>query len=105
MIIKFFANDIGKSRSANNNNSKKPKIEAMQLTVLIIIIWVVLFFTLLPIGNIAPKKIQKGCADSAPEKHYLGYKLLLSLAVSIILALGFSWLFSHFPKLQLLFKY
>ncbi len=64
-----------------------------------------MFFIILPIGNIMPEDVRHGHADSAPEKHYFGYKVLISLALSIILALCCMQLASRFPQIYTLFKY
>lgn len=77
----------------------------MKFTLLTIIIWIVIFFIALPIGNKMPLHVQKGNADSAPDKHYVLEKLLTSLIISIILALGYKIVLHKFPELYNLIKY
>lgn len=61
----------------------------MTFILLVFIIWLIAFFIILPIGNQVPKKVIKGHADSAPAKHYLGYKIIFSFVVSLLLAFIF----------------
>lgn len=48
--------------------------------------WLVLFFVLMPIGINVPLKFQKGNADSAPDKHYIFIKIIISFLLSLIIA-------------------
>ena len=57
----------------------------MKLLLVFSIIWVALVFMVLPIGIQVPKKTGKGFADSAPNVHYLGRKLLGTAIVSLVL--------------------
>jgi predicted secreted protein len=57
----------------------------MKLVLVFSIIWVALVFMVLPIGIQVPKKTEKGFADSAPNVHYLGPKLLWTAIVSLVL--------------------
>ncbi len=57
----------------------------MKLLLVFSIIWVALIFIVLPIGIQVPRKTQKGFADSAPNVHYLGRKLIATAIVSIVL--------------------
>jgi predicted secreted protein len=77
----------------------------MSFILLTTIIWLVVFFIVLPIGNKMPDNIKLGHADSAPEKHYIYQKLLISLIVSIILALCYKGILHKFPELYQLIKY
>lgn len=61
----------------------------MTFILLVVIIWLIAFFIILPIGNKVPKKVIKGHADSAPAKHYLGYKITSSFIIALILASAF----------------
>jgi hypothetical protein len=56
-------------------------------------------------GNKMPTKIEIGHADSAPEKHHIGSKLLISLFISIILAVCYRGILYGFPQLYNLIKY
>jgi len=77
----------------------------MKFAILTIIIWIVVFFLSVPIGNKMPDKPGSGHADSAPEKHYMMQKVLISLAVSIILAVCYRLILNKFPMLYNLIKY
>ena len=57
----------------------------MKLVLVFSIMWVALIFIVLPIGIQVPKKIEKGFADSAPNVHYLGRKLIGTAIVSLVL--------------------
>lgn len=48
--------------------------------------WVILFFIALPIGTTVTDNVQKGNADSAPEKHYLIHKIIISFLLALIIA-------------------
>jgi hypothetical protein len=56
-------------------------------------------------GNKMPTKIEIGHVDSAPEKHHIGSKLLISLFISIILAVCYRGILYGFPQLYNLIKY
>jgi predicted secreted protein len=56
----------------------------MSLIVICVVVWVILIFIALPIGIKMPDKVQLGNADSAPEKHYVGLKLFITLICAII---------------------
>jgi len=77
----------------------------MKFAILTIIIWIVVFFLFLPLGNKMPDNVASGHADSAPEKHYMLRKVLISLAVSIILAVCYRLILNKFPMLYNLIKY
>jgi predicted secreted protein len=77
----------------------------MKFVILVTIIWIVVFFLFLPVGNTMPERVQRGNADSAPEKHHIALKLLISLVVSIILAICYKMLLGKFPMLYNLIKY
>ena len=57
----------------------------MKLLLVFSIIWVALVFIVLPIGIQVPKKTEKGFAESAPNVHYLGRKLIGTAIVSLVL--------------------
>jgi|GEM_PF-6890225 len=57
----------------------------MKLVLVFSMIWVVLIFLILPIGIHVPDKTEKGFADSAPNVHYIGKKLLYTAIVSLLL--------------------
>ena len=77
----------------------------MKFLLLVTILWIITFFIVLPISNQMPKNIIQGHADSAPEKHYLIEKLLISLVLSIILALCYKVVLHKFPQICNLMKY
>lgn len=56
------------------------------------VIWIILIFIAIPIGIKTPEHIIKGHADSAPDNHYIGKKLLITLLVSVILSVIY-WYF------------
>ena len=57
----------------------------MKLVLVFSMIWMSLIFMVLPIGLQVPKKTEKGFADSAPNVHYLGRKLIGTAIVSVVL--------------------
>ena len=57
----------------------------MKLLLVFSIIWITLIFIVLPIGIKVPAKTEKGFADSAPNVHYLGRKLIGTAIVSVVL--------------------
>ena len=57
----------------------------MKLLLVFSIIWITLIFVVLPIGIKVPDKTEKGFADSAPNVHYLGRKLIGTAIVSVVL--------------------
>jgi predicted secreted protein len=77
----------------------------MGFILLVTIIWLLVFSMILPVGNKMPDKHEIGHADSAPEKHYVKQKILISLLVSIILAICFRVILYKFPQLYSLIKY
>ena len=50
--------------------------------VVYVMIWVVILFMVLPWGVHIPAKVEKGHADSAPEKPYIGLKILITSIIS-----------------------
>lgn len=56
-------------------------------------IWIVVFFLMLPFSVKMPKKVKIGNSDSAPEVHYLGYKILISFLLSVVLAIIYWYIF------------
>jgi predicted secreted protein len=77
----------------------------MTFILLVTIIWLINIFIVLPVGNKMPKKPKSGHADSAPEVHYIGLKLLITFVISIILALCYKLMLYKFPSLYNLIKY
>jgi predicted secreted protein len=57
----------------------------MKLLLVFSIIWIALVFVVLPIGIQVPTETKKGFADSAPNVHYLGRKLIGTAIISIVL--------------------
>lgn len=57
--------------------------------VVFIIIWWLVFFTILPHGNQPPEHVEKGHADSAPERPRLWRKAAITTGVSVVLFLIF----------------
>jgi predicted secreted protein len=57
----------------------------MNFILTITMIWMVLIFISFPIGLKMPEKIEKGHADSAPEKHYLIQKIVITFVLSIVI--------------------
>ena len=57
----------------------------MSIILTCVIFWVITIFIALPIGIKVPQMQQKGHADSAPDKHYVGLKLLITFLISAIL--------------------
>ncbi|MES2214750.1 MAG: DUF1467 family protein [Pseudomonadota bacterium] len=57
----------------------------MSIILTFTVIWIVVIFIVLPIGIKMPKNFEKGHADSAPEKHYVGLKLIITFCISLVL--------------------
>lgn len=57
----------------------------MKLVLVFSMIWIVLMFLVLPFGLKVTKKTETGFAEGAPDIHYIGYKLLGTAIVSIVL--------------------
>lgn len=53
--------------------------------VVFVIIWWLVFFTILPIGNQPPEKVEKGHATSAPAKPRLWLKVAVTTGITIVL--------------------
>lgn len=64
----------------------------MSFILTCMVIWVVLIFIALPIGIKTPEHIEKGHADSAPDNHRVGIKLLITFIMSVILSITY-WYF------------
>lgn len=58
--------------------------------VLYVMIWVVMLFLVLPWGVRIPHTVTRGHADSAPDKPFIGLKLLI---VSVLSA--FVWVIAY----------
>ena len=52
--------------------------------VLFIVIWWIFFFISLPINVSVPANQKEGHATSAPKKTYIGYKFMITTALSSI---------------------
>lgn len=52
--------------------------------VVYVMIWVVMLFLVLPWGVRIPNRIEQGHASSAPEKPYIGLKLLVTSVLSAL---------------------
>ena len=55
--------------------------------ILFILIWWIIFFITLPLNISVPIKQIEGHASSAPKKTYIGYKLIITTAISFIIML------------------
>ena len=55
--------------------------------LLFILIWWIIFFISLPIKISVPTNQQDGHASSAPKKTYIGYKVIITTALSILVML------------------
>tara|TARA_B110000008_G_C16649383_1_gene436036 strand:+ start:344 stop:574 length:231 start_codon:yes stop_codon:yes gene_type:complete len=55
--------------------------------LMFVLIWWIIFFISLPIKLSIPQNQEEGHASSAPKKTYIGFKLLLTTAISIIIML------------------
>ena len=55
--------------------------------LLFILIWWIIFFICLPIKLSVPMDHKRGHATSAPKKTYIGLKVIITSAVSIIIML------------------
>lgn len=53
--------------------------------VVFMIIWWVLFFPILSMGNHVPDQHEPGCADSAPENPRITLKMTITTILTIIL--------------------
>lgn len=49
------------------------------------IVWVSVFTMMLPIGVKMSATVEKGHASSAPIVHYMGRKIILSVALSVLI--------------------
>lgn len=58
--------------------------------VLYVILWVVVLFLVLPWGVHIPHTVERGHANSAPEKPYIGLKLLITSVVT-----AFFWVIAY----------
>lgn len=67
----------------------------MKLLLVFSMIWIVLIFVVLPIGIQVPTKTKKGFADSAPNVHYLGRKLIGTAIISIVLTVIYYYSIIH----------
>lgn len=59
----------------------------MTFFLTIIMIWIILLFLALPFAIQMPKRVIRGNADGAPEKHYLLQKLSITLLISIVITI------------------
>ena len=55
--------------------------------LLFVLIWWMIFFISLPIKISVPNNPRDGHANSAPKKTYIGYKVMITTALSIIVML------------------
>jgi predicted secreted protein len=62
-------------------------VNIMTFIIVLTIFWVITVFMILPIGAKPPEKPALGHADSAPEKSYMGIKLLASFSISLVLTM------------------
>ena len=53
--------------------------------VLFIVIWWIIFFISLPLKISVPGIPEEGHASSAPKKTYIGFKVLITSALSVII--------------------
>ncbi|MBA3813024.1 MAG: DUF1467 family protein [Alphaproteobacteria bacterium] len=58
--------------------------------VVYVMIWVVVLFMVLPWGVRIPNRVEQGHADSAPERPYIGLKLLITSVLS-----AFFWVIAY----------
>ncbi len=61
--------------------------------------WMIIFFLILPFGVQIEDKIEKGHADSAPKRHYLKAKTIISLLLSMVIAGSYCYLLAQNPNL------
>ena len=55
-----------------------------------VMIWVIALFMVLPWGVRIPDRVERGHADSAPERPYIGLKLLItSVLTTFIWVIGY----------------
>ncbi len=66
----------------------------MTFIIVLAIFWVITVFMILPIGSRPPEKPGLGHADSAPEKSYMGIKLLVSFSISLVLTMVYWYVVS-----------
>ncbi len=59
--------------------------------ITLILIWVVVLFMCLPIGIKSEKNPIAGQEKGAPAQHYFGSKIIISLIISAILTLLYSY--------------
>jgi predicted secreted protein len=58
-----------------------------------LVIWVIVFFMALPMGVRVHYEEGSGNASSAPEKSYIGYKLLGSVIIAIVITLMLAYFY------------
>ncbi len=63
--------------------------------VFFLLIWWVVFFTTLSVGNRLPEKQETGHAGSAPENHNMGRKALATTGMAVLLWLVLNPLFQN----------
>ena len=61
--------------------------------------WMIIFFLILPFGIKIEDNVERGHADSAPKRHYLKAKIILSLLCAMAIAGGYCYLLSQKPDL------
>lgn len=61
--------------------------------------WMILFFLILPFGIQIEEDIQPGHADSAPKKHYLKAKIIISLILAMSIAGTYCYYLEKNPDL------
>ena len=55
--------------------------------VMLVLIWWIIFFISLPIKISVPSNPEEGFASSAPKKTYIGLKVIITTAITIIIML------------------
>ena len=55
--------------------------------ILFVLTWWIFFFICLPFNITISDKISKGHATSAPKKTFLGYKIIVTTSISVIIIL------------------
>lgn len=63
----------------------------MNFILAVTMLWVVLFFISVPLFLKMPDKQEVGHAIGAPEKHYFGFKILVTFLISVLIAFAINY--------------
>ena len=71
----------------------------MTFILVLTIFWVISIFISLPIGIKIPEKPKAGHASSAPSRHNIGAKMLITFLISLVSTFIYWYIIIHFPNL------